>query len=276
MAETGWRKLIPRPIRAYSRRSCNNALDWIEVLAGRRDDLTPPRNLRFVGKGDFRAVGEHFLRLFVEVGGLKPGARVLDIGSGNGRMAIPLTRYLVGEYWGIEIVADGVAWCRKRITRRFPNFRFVHADVYNLEYNPSGRHQAAQFRFPFDDGHFDFIFLTSVFTHMRPAEVTHYFGEIARMLAPRGRCFATFFLLTPESRGLIASGSSTQPFLHQGDGFLTVNWECPERSVAFPEEWVREAHARAGLRLAEPIRYGSWCGRPQFTSYQDIVLSEQD
>jgi ubiquinone/menaquinone biosynthesis C-methylase UbiE len=211
------KNIIPAAVRPIVRRTYNVVLDQIDLLTGRRDSLTPPRNLMFVG-GDFKAVGREFLGHFVEIGGLQPDDRVLDIGSGIGRMAVPLTGYLSpqGQYRGIEIVEDGVRWCQNRITSRFPNFRFVRADVYNKLYHPAGRYQGAAYRFPFEDGSFDFVFLTSVFTHMFPADVTNYVSEASRVLRQGGRCFATFFLVTPESRSLIEQVKSTQPFQHQG------------------------------------------------------------
>ncbi|HUG60478.1 MAG TPA: hypothetical protein VMP03_01460, partial [Methylomirabilota bacterium] len=54
----------------------------------------PPPEAVFVGDGDFLAIGAEYLRYFVEVGGLAPSARVLDIGCGIGRMAAALLPYL--------------------------------------------------------------------------------------------------------------------------------------------------------------------------------------
>lgn len=50
--------------------------------------------------------GEQFLQYFIELGGLKPSDRVLDVGCGIGRLAIPLTQYLDarGGYAGLDIV----------------------------------------------------------------------------------------------------------------------------------------------------------------------------
>ena len=58
--------------------------------------------------------------------------RVLDIGCGVGRIAIPLTGYLGGggQYDGFDVVPGGIAWCEKNISIPFPHFRFELADIY--------------------------------------------------------------------------------------------------------------------------------------------------
>lgn len=65
-----------------------------------------PENV-FVGDGDYRAIGLEYLGHFVHIGGLKPNHRVLDIGCGIGRMAVPLTQFLdpkTGTYEGVDPV----------------------------------------------------------------------------------------------------------------------------------------------------------------------------
>src|SRR5205807_8842570 len=104
---------------------------------------------------------------------------MLDVGSGTGRMARPLTRYLKGgSYEGIDIVARSVQWCQRTYASRYPNFRFHFADIYNKVYNPDGKHKASEYRLPFETSSFDFFFLTSVFTHMLPQDMEHYLSEV--------------------------------------------------------------------------------------------------
>jgi SAM-dependent methyltransferase len=269
------KQFVPPAIRPAVRSAYDVVMDQIDLLAGRRDALVPSRRLMCVGGGDFRRVGEAFLRLFRDLGGLKPTDDVLDVGSGIGRMAVPLTRFLHADsqYRGVDVAEAGVEWCQQQITPRFANFRFQRADVFNKLYQPHGRYRAADYRFPFEDNSFDFVLLTSVFTHMLPGEAANYLKQVARVLRPNGRCFATFFLLTPESKAQLAAGRSSQPLIHPADGYVTTDLATPEKAIAFEETAVRSFHRRAGLEIRNPIWYGSWCDRAGCVSYQDIVIS---
>lgn len=259
------------------RRALLMATDGAELLLGRRQDLLPPRHLRDVGPGDFTKIGEEFLGHFRTLCDLTPSEEVLDVGCGIGRMAVPLTRYLDanGSYEGFDIVPSGVRWCRKNITKRFPHFRFQLADIHNSRYNPDGSQTASSYQFPFPDEAFDFAFLTSVFTHMLPLEVERYVEEIQRVLRPGGRLLATFFLLNQESEQLLADGLSTLDFSHDVGTHRLLDQRIPEAAVAYEEVWVRELLERYGFEIRDSIRRGSWCGRRDFLSYQDLIAANR-
>ena len=249
------------------------ALDARDRVRGRADRLVPPRRLDFAGHSDFVETGDAFLTHFVELGGLQPSDTVLDVGCGIGRMARPLAGYLSseGSYDGFDVNREGVGWCRRRYARH-GNFHFQVADLYNRRYNPHGAHAASAYRFPYDDERFDFAILTSVLTHLLEAEADHYISETARVLKPGGRVLATFFLLNPESRRLIADGSTSLAFLDPDDHVSVVDADLPEEAVAYDEGWVQERLREHGLEPGE-TRYGSWCGREESTSFQDIVVA---
>jgi ubiquinone/menaquinone biosynthesis C-methylase UbiE len=218
-------------------------------------------------------MGEHFMRLFVALGGLRPEDDVLDVGCGAGRMAVPLTSFLTGSYEGFDIVSAGVHWCQKRITTRFPTFRFQVVNVHNRRYNPRGRHRACDYRFPYDDRSFTFVIATSVFTHLLPEDTEHYLSEIRRVLRPGGRCVATFFLLNAESQARIRRGDSQLPFMVQRPGYATIPTfrHIDEAAVAFPEQALVDQFAQWGF-LTE-MHYGSWSGRNDGETFQDLVIA---
>ena len=271
-------RYIPMRIYRRLRRLCYLPIDIGEALFRKKEELRPPRSKSFVYGFDFKKVGEEYVRHIIEIGGLKRDDRILDAGCGIGRVAIPLTKYLAseGEYRGFDIIKEGIDWCTKNITRRFPNFHFVSVDIYNKSYHPGGKYSAAEFRFPYDTNYFDFACATSLFTHMLPADTENYLSEISRVLKPGGRCFHTFFLLNEESTALIADGAGRFDFQYKRDGYVTVSRNDPEKAVAYDEARIRKLYQERGLRIDEPIHYGSWCGRKRFLSGQDIIIAVKE
>src|SRR5438046_3119436 len=71
------------------------------------------------------------------------------------------------EYWGFDANALWIAWCRKHIEPRHPSYRFIHVDVANELYNPTGATLGDRFRFPLADAHADIVYMWGVFTNMR-------------------------------------------------------------------------------------------------------------
>lgn len=271
-------KFIPRQAIAAGLYVLFFALDILDRIAGRAEPMVPPRRLMFDGPRDIAAYkrnGEEFLRYFIELCHLSPSAKILDVGSGIGRKAGPLTRYLGpdGRYEGFDITKVGVEWCRKNISARHPNFHFQWVDVLNKVYNPKGRHQPSEFAFPYPSDSFDLVILGSVFTHMLPGDMEHYLSEIARVLKKGGRCLISYFLLNEPTRESLAAGKTTLDFKHDMGAYLTVTRDAPEYAVCYDEKYVLGLYGKSGLRIEPPIHYGNWCERKVFLSYQDLLIA---
>lgn len=252
--------------------------------------MTPPRRyLGFVGNSDFQATGEEFLDHFRALADLKPTDRVLDVGCGIGRMARVLSRELrpPGSYDGFDISADAIAWCNRHYRAMPVSFTFRHADLRNTLYNPTGRDSAADFRFPYLDRSFDLVISTSVFTHLLANAAENYMAQAARVLAPGGRLFATWFVLGSDAEERTGeSGAAAFDFSHAagsgprlgvGSGSevaAVADPAVPETAVAYPESWLRERLGGHGLRVREPVRFGSWRGRSGL-SFQDIIVADR-
>jgi SAM-dependent methyltransferase len=237
-------------------------------------DLPPLHLRRYVGPlSSFESSGAEFMGYLRSLAGLQPDERVLDIGCGCGQMALRLKNYLDenGSYVGLDIHRPSINWCRQQIARRHKNFQFAHIDVRNLAYNPNAAQRAEAYVFPFGDRSFDLILLKSVFTHMRPPEVSNYLSEVARLLKSDGRCLATFFLLNDEQASLANRGANDLSFNFGEGEWRYVHEHSPESAVAYDESFVMELLEKYGL-VVEKRFYGRWSGREDGLSYQDILL----
>jgi ubiquinone/menaquinone biosynthesis C-methylase UbiE len=234
-----------------------------------------PSGRTFVGDGNFVEIGNEFFQYFIDLCNVKRSAKILDLGSGMGRMAIPFTKYLDqnGIYCGFDVFKSGIQWSQKYITSQFSNFNFTHFDIYNKEYNPDGKISPTKFTFPYDDNYFDLVFATSVFTHLLPSDLPHYFSEINRVTKPNGVCLLTFLLLNEESMKLVQEKKSKILFEHYDDNHALMLRNIPEHTIAYDENFIHSIYNTTNLVISDPIHYGSWCGRDKFKSSQDIIIS---
>lgn len=234
--------------------------------------LIPPEELLFDGSSnedEYRKYGEGDARLIVELGGLQPHHRVLDLGCGIGQKARPLTQYLTnGTYEGLDIMPKQVAWCQENITPQYPNFRFQRVDVYSKYYNPEGTVEASDYTLPFKDAEFDFAFLVSVFTHIITKDLERYMQELARVVKPGGRTFITYFLYDDKALACMQRGGVEYDFKHTygSEVCRVVDPEVPEYATAHQEKHIRGVYKKFGFEIVEPIHYGYWSGRDDYIS----------
>jgi SAM-dependent methyltransferase len=240
----------------------------------------PPERLRFMNDRD----DETFLRIAAELAelvysrGLPRDGRMLDVGSGYGRLAIGLmeTGY-AGRYLGFDILKRHVRWCRRALTTD-PRYRFRHLDVVNARYNPNGTIAPEAVRFPCPDASQDCCALFSVFTHFYEADIRRYLAEIERVLVPGGRAVTTWFLFDQARLPAVTAPESAFPLVHVLDA--VTRYETPEdplKAIGYDEAFVRGLVEAAGLHVAEVTR-GRWArdadpGRSG--TFQDLVVVEK-
>lgn len=238
--------------------------------------MTPPAMSSFlVGSGDFHAIGKGIRDSLLQETNLNEDSIVLEIGCGYGRIAVALTETLSqrGRYDGIDVVKAATDWCTNEISSRHPNFKFIHSNIANAYANDAKGISAAAYKLPFDDDTYDLVFLTSVFSHMRPEEIRAYLHEIFRVMKPGASCYATYYLIDDFANQQIAKNKASQNFKHDFGNFLSTNKRVPEQTIAVQETLIRSYYHESGLSIREPILFGSWANRPHHYGYQDTVVA---
>ena len=249
---------------------------WVRRLVYLPRDLfrgpseMPPEGLIYTGSGDFKRQGAEWVQFFRDHGGLKPDSDVLDIGSGIGRMALPLSRFLEGRYEGFEAMKVGVDWCREHIEARHANFHFKHVPLFNDLYNSDGI-DAAAYVFEYPDDSFDFACAISVFTHMTPGEVENYLRQTKRVLREGGHLTATFFILDEESEAMSRTNPSGFVFRHDFGHYALMDKKVKSANVAFRRAYLEQLVKDAGFERAYEVK-GAWCGREKgmYIGFQDV------
>jgi SAM-dependent methyltransferase len=235
----------------------------------------PPREIQlwvgaFDRDEDFISTGRREVDLMVDLAGLAPDQAILDVGCGCGRVARALTEFLspCGRYFGFDVGREAIAWCQREITPRFPAFVFVHQDVLHPLYNAEGSVRAEQLRFPCTDEDFDLILLSSVFTHLLPAEAKAYVHECVRALRPGGHLLASHHLMDEAARRAVAVGTTVFEFRHPMGPVTTLDLKEPLVGLAYDPAFAERLLTEAGLRVTERRR-GDWREAGRYICSQD-------
>lgn len=153
------------------------------------------------------------------------GARVLDFGCGAGRVL----RHLIdvvgddGELHGVDIDGPSIAWLQA-----------------NGEPWMHGRQCEEAPHLPYPDGHFDFIYALSVFTHI----VDHWAGwllELRRVLAPDGLLLMT--VIGPQTAAELRLPGPDDPGMYAR--LLGNDWDHGGPVTTHDPTWVTERWGRA-------------------------------
>lgn len=236
--------------------------------------ISPPNKFKnkIGGAAQFEQIGYALLNTLIKKCDLKKSDSILDVGCGCGRVAIPLTKYLNSNayYEGMDNNLDLIKWCRKNITPIFPNFNFTHVNAYSSVYNPRGKFLSSSYKFKFQDGTFDFVYLISVFTHMLPHDMDNYMSEISRVLKKGGRCYISYFLINDNSLESVKTKKSFIKFSHDYDIYWLNNLDNPESAIAYDENFIRKLYKKHKLEITGPINFANW---PKGLRGQDTIFA---
>lgn len=238
----------------------------ISVIPNVSDTLVVKNNLI---TGNHSLQNENFLQHIIELAGLNPDQAVLEIGCESGQMALPLTGYLSkkGSYNGFDSDKSGIDWCNKHIAIHHANFNFQFSEKNHF----SSSEETINLILPYSEKQFDFVFLTSAFTRLMPTQIEQYIDEISRVMKTGATCVMSLYIINCESEDLIIKKSAQMNFPFNKGFYRLQDATYNTPIVAYDEEWLLIKMESAGLKM-ESIKYGYWCGRPNFLEYLDLLI----
>lgn len=161
--------------------------------------------------------------------GVRPGARVLEIGCGWGALAETAAREFEAHVTGVTLSTEQLAFAQERLARQGLAAR---ADLRLQDYRDIA------------DGPFDAIASIEMFEAVGREYWDDYFGTLAAKLAPGGRaCIQTITIRDDLFERYVRSTDFIQQYIFPG-GLL------PSRAV------FREQAAKAGLEITNEMAFG--------------------
>lgn len=224
--------------------------------------------LLFNGFG-FRTTAVHFWMTLLGRRHARLDSRIIDLGSGCGRFAMPLRdlnlwgRGFKGHYLGVDIDSEMLAWCARNFDSRFA---WHDAGKTSATYRPAkpasqrstsstspsladtslGRGSGEpSLALPTPDASRDLALANSLFSHLLEDDFVEYIREVARALRPGGWFYFTAFIREHVNAGGRLGGRWT--FAHQRGNAWIESERYPEAAVAYDEAWLRRALVEAGF-----------------------------
>jgi SAM-dependent methyltransferase len=187
-------------------------------------------------------------------------SEVLDVGCGvNFTQAILNMPLPVKRYVGVDVDREMITYLRDNVADS--RFEFVHVDVHNERYNPTGSAFTNDTQLTLGDRRFDVVCLFSVFTHLAPHDYRTMLRVLRRVVKPTGRLFYTLYVdeITEGGHGLMdawwaklvdaepaervigstATGSS-RPAAMTTATFIDLDPKQPLRWALYSEAYARE------------------------------------
>ncbi|QRG08429.1 class I SAM-dependent methyltransferase [Xanthobacter dioxanivorans] len=260
------------------------------------DDAFAARSAGDTTEELFIFVGLEWVEFLISHCRLLPDHAVLEIGSGAGRIALPLSRYLLpsGLYFGLEADQQLVDFCTATIPSS--NFTFDHFTEMRGTPDQATSADSNTAKFPYPDQFFDVVFASSVFSRLPLDEAILCLREITRVLKPGGRALLSAFAITRDLAPRNGSGITER--LGHGDGDYMFRFKaggggfytrCGDDGlskkrypgedpaglpVAFDKEAFVDLIRAAGLIFIAHLP-GAWSRHEYRNGYHDIFLVER-
>jgi len=179
---------------------------------------------------------EWALDLWDKYDALKSGDTVVDLGCGE-RFSAAMSLDSTINYIGFDVKRDSV----ETGSQLYPQYHWLHADIHNEMYNPTGVIDPESFQFPIASNTADLVVCASLFTHLETLTVAkNYLGEIKRMIKPGGHLWISWFRSPPNE---VCSDASRTVFteteiINLIGGWLTLKFTIAGMSEGYHDQWV--------------------------------------
>ena len=238
----GMKTIFKRLKRQFNRRNPERQ-DYVEYEGLR----LPLPETRFCGRawkndGFFVDSARREVGRLRQLAGLEEQSALLDIGSGQGRLAIGLLAELpnIRGYYGVDVSLRSIDWCKRNISSFHENFKFIHTDIANERYNPHGVEFRKPIQLPLADHSMDVVFLYSVFTHMMSDDVGAYLTDMNRVLRPGGKALFTAFA----EKDVKDEEENPEAYLQE-----VVKSQGPLHIVRFRKEFLDDKITSSGFKI---------------------------
>lgn len=187
-------------------------------------------------------------------------SQIVELGCGYGRKAMHLRNFYMqgtrftGHYVGIDVDHEQLDYARTHFPA--PQFQFFASSHASKTYAANGGRSGddsrrAAYRIPVEDNSQDFVFSTSLLTHLLEPELRNYLHESQRILRPGGWMQMNVFAFDyMSSRGLLGN---RWKFPHRLGNALVESVEYPEAAVAYHDRYLVDLVRELGFAHCEVI-----------------------
>lgn len=181
-------------------------------------------------------------------------SNIVEIGCGYGRKPMHLKNYemqgekYTGQYLGVDIDPELLNYARSIFPS--PQFTFQLTPHQSKTYMPNGKStESTPCRIERDDNSQDFVFSTSLFTHLLEQELVNYVEESYRVLRSGGVMQMNFFWYDYlQNAGVLGSRWT---FAHAMGLARVESPEYPEAAVAYLGSDMTDLCKRIGFQRVE-------------------------
>jgi SAM-dependent methyltransferase len=144
------------------------------------------------------------------------------------------------HYYGIDIDAEMIEWCKNH--HDAGRFTFFRATGRSVTYHQESTSNAP-YVIPLPDASADFVFSTSLFSHLLEHDLANYVAETSRILRSGGHAVHSFFSLDH----LPLSYGGRHTFRYTSGEAHIESPRQPEAAVAYYDNYIATVFAQSGL-----------------------------